>query len=398
MPARTCQRTRRRNAPSSTRAVDGERGDEGGERSTDGRAGGGDAASDAGHGCRLLVGGLAVRRRDRRDRRSCREQLVDDRRRTDGCPASAAQPWQPVGRGEHPGRVCRSVASRQPELDRLAGGVEPDDVHPRRRAGAEADDLELVGGGWRCLCLRNPTLRGVPLRDAAGEVSRAVPDGRSALARRCHSRTYGSNSGERPNRSTAASTSRTNSATPRLKFEATTATAPRSRRTRHRPRGGRSSQPVVAMTRRRHPPSRAASTFGSTCPAARRFDDDVGAGEGRRVVATRRGPPESCGRRVRRVAQASCDRPCPGRRRRGSMFIVWSLQLFWGSRPVGGTHKKAAVTVVVSAALGSLRARRPMSVVVRAVRAPGPVPPGRAARASSSTRSRRCSAWCKSYA
>src|SRR6476646_2713501 len=52
---------------------------------------------------------------------------------------------EPVGGGEDPGRVRRAVACGQAKLDRLAGRIEPDQVHPRRLARPDRDDLEVVG-------------------------------------------------------------------------------------------------------------------------------------------------------------------------------------------------------------------------------------------------------------
>ena len=125
-------------------------------------------------------------------------------------PAGAARAIEPVGGGEDPGRIGGPVAGGQPQLDGLADGIEPDEVHPGRRAGADRDDLEVVGrragAGWPS------TIR--PAR------SRAVPDGRSSLARRATRRGTDRTPSTGPNSATAASTSRPNSATPRLKFGA----------------------------------------------------------------------------------------------------------------------------------------------------------------------------------
>ncbi len=61
-------------------------------------------------------------------------------------PGSRGERVEPVGGGEDPAGVGRAVARGQPELDRLAGGIEADQVHPRRLARPDRDDLEVVGG------------------------------------------------------------------------------------------------------------------------------------------------------------------------------------------------------------------------------------------------------------
>ena len=93
--------------------------------------------------------------------------------------------------------------------------------------------------------------------------SLAVPEGRSRFERRCHSRTYGSNPSTSPNSADARSTSRKNTAAPRLRFGAATAAASWARRSAST-RSRCDSQPVVAMTIRRQPASRTAATLSRT--------------------------------------------------------------------------------------------------------------------------------------
>ena len=78
---------------------------------------------------------------------------------------------EPVGGGQDPGGVGGAVARGQPQLDGLARGIEADEVHPGRRAGADRDDLEVVGR-------REPRVTG---GDPPGEIDRGA--GRSVALR-----------------------------------------------------------------------------------------------------------------------------------------------------------------------------------------------------------------------
>ena len=223
-------------------------------------------------------------------------------------PGSRGVAAEPVGGGQDPGGVGGSVAGGQPQLDGLAGGVEADEVHPGRRAGPDRDDLEV--GRRRRGAGARPTIR----RASSG----AVPDGRSRLRAavpleevRIERRRAGRTA--RPPPRPAARTA----TTPRLKFGAATAAAPCSAQERLDASADPPSQPVVAMTNRRQPASSAAATFGGDGVAARRLDDDLGAGAGRRVVP----PGRRAGPRTRGVVAALPRRaprpPARAARRRG---------------------------------------------------------------------------------
>ena len=244
-----------------------------------------------------------------------------------------------------------------------------------------------------------PVRRGWPstIRPAR---SRAVPDGRSSLVRRCHSTRYGSNPSTGPNSATAASTSRPNSATPRLKFEAATAAAPC-------PRAGRSTsgrsavQPVVAMTKPPDPGLERAGHVGRDRVAAGRLDHQVRAGERRRGGgARRRRPAEDADRSARaRGRAAATARPRPPSPRI-VMVCMSSVPRFawWRAAGSGGQTRKSRGHRRGAAAPGASVPWRPRFVVSDAPsRAPGPVPPGRAARASSSTPRRRCGGSCENH-
>ena len=113
---------------------------------------------------------------------------------SNGCrPGSRGSRDEPAGGGERAVGVGGAVARRQAELDRLAGAVEGHEVRPGRRAGADPGDLEDRGRPSR----RRRRPRSRPARDRRPTIrrasARAVPDGRSALPRRCHSTIDGSN-------------------------------------------------------------------------------------------------------------------------------------------------------------------------------------------------------------
>ncbi len=228
MPARTCQRTRRRKAASS--------------RSPSG------------------VNGVtsAVKAPRRAGRAGCVSGSVIGRSfqaamgsRASSSSTTGSKAWrpgsrgatsQPVGGGEDPGGVGGAVTGRQAELDRLARGIEPDQVHPRRRPGPDRDDLEVV---------RRARGADARRRSAGRDRSRCRTAGRAWSGGAIRAR-YGSNASSGPNSPTAASTSRPNSATPMLKFEAATAAAPCSRRSAstvgavRRPAGRRDDEPPAA--------------------------------------------------------------------------------------------------------------------------------------------------------
>ena len=277
MPARICQRTSRRKAASSRAPSAVERRDEGGEGAAQ-PAGGwswsaGCVAVSSGGGHRSVLSGS-----DGVGERSSSSTMGSKAWR----PGSRGARREPVGGGEDPGGVGGSVARGQPELDGLAGGVEADEVHARARRRRGPTRPRGRPGSSR---------RGWPATIRRGEVGRRCPDGRSRFARRCHSRRYGSKSSSGPNSATAVSTSRPNSATPRLKFEAATAVAPWSRSARStagavlRPAGrGDDEPPAAGLERGRH--------VGRDGVAARCLDDEVRPGEPRRIVRPGRWPAE----------------------------------------------------------------------------------------------------------
>ena len=135
-----------------------------------------------------------------------------------------------------------------------------------------------------------PARRGCAAATRAAR-SRAVPTAGRPWSRRCHSTRYGSNASTRPNSSTARSTSRPKSATPRLKFEAATAAAPRPSEQPvdevpvGRPAGRRDDDPTAAGVERRGDVRRDRVRPG-------RIDDDVGRPIERRVVASTGGSAE----------------------------------------------------------------------------------------------------------
>ena len=205
-----------------------------------------------------------------------------------------------------------------------------------------------------------------------------------------------------PNSSTAASTSRPNRTTPRLKLEAATADAPYSPRSASTV--GRSAvQPVVAMTNRRQPASSAAARLAitasardasTTSPAPARSAGSCRSPRGRprtRTARRRRRRPS-----VRSSAAASTARPSGPSPRMSIVSMSWSLhRLGEGAAGSEVRARKSRGHRRGAAAPGASVPWRPRFVVSDAPsRAPGPVPPGRAARASSWTRPRRCGGSC----
>ena len=210
------------------------------------------------------------------------------------------------------------------------------------------------------------------------------------------------------------------------------ATRPRTGRT---PRAGRTARPPPRPAARTGDPeaevggsdrgrpvlSTSASTRAVRAPAGRRDarpadtavehgrdvgDDGVaaeastitlGAGERGRVVPR---PPVGSRRADSVTGSPGAAAPSPprgrARRRRGS---AWSSSCRCPFRRRGRRrrlgHEKTAVTVVVPRPLEPPFPGGPGSSCGRAVRAPGPVPPGRAARASSWTRPRRFGGSCR---
>ena len=225
MPARTCHRTSRRNASSSSDAVGGERRDEGGEGAAErgrvagwcGRGGASEAPfgswSGLGHG-RERSGGRpgGVGSCDRGVRAG--EQRRRRPRRTRGCPATAARP-QPVDRRQRAGGIGGSIARRQPELDRLAGSIESHRVHARASSlpGRRRPRLSALG------------IPGCPAIDAPDQLpggpGRAVGLGRADATRRWPARS------RRGDSATASSTRRRNRAAPEAEVRRGDGRAPR---------------------------------------------------------------------------------------------------------------------------------------------------------------------------
>ena len=122
-------------------AVGGERGDEGGERAAQHRAG------RRGRGRSVVVGRkVGVIGGPFQAAIGSRAMSSSTMGSKEWRPGGARRAVEPVGGGEDPGGVGRPIAGGQAQLDGLAGGIEADEVHPRRRAGPDRDDLEVVGG------------------------------------------------------------------------------------------------------------------------------------------------------------------------------------------------------------------------------------------------------------
>ena len=220
--------------------------------------------------------------------------------------------------------------------------------------------------------------------------SRAVPDGRSSLARRCHSTRYGSNASSRPKSATAESTSRPKSATPRLKFDAATA-ARRGPGSRPSTRSRSAVQPVVAMTNRSTPASSALARFVATASRSGGLDDDVGAGEGRGIVPPVGRPAEDPDVIAAPAGDIGHGRPeaAVAEDEDGLHVRDPSLRSVRGRRVRRVPDNEKPRSPSWCRGPWSLRSLEAPVRRRRAVRAPGPVPPGRAARASSSTPRRR---------
>ena len=155
------------------------------------------------------------------------------------------------------------------------------------------------------------------------------------------------------------------------------------------------SQPVVAMTNRRQPAPSAAPTLPSTASDRDASTVRPGVPRSARPWRSTRRPAEQSGRRAS-SAKGRGDRLTERPVAENDRIHRWSLAIRRGAAVPGAT-KKTAVTVLVFAAPGASDPGGPCrSSSVRAVRAPGPVPPGRAARASSwPHRSGSGCAYCK---
>ena len=139
--------------------------------------------------------------------------------------------------------------------------------------------------------------------------SMAVPEGRSALVRRCHSTMYGSYSANGPKSRAASSTRRAKSITPRLKLaEATAAASQPASRSATASRSP--AQLVVPMTKWRTPPASAARTFGRTASPWLNSKSDLGPGEtGGLVAGGRVGHAQDRRGRHAAAGERSRDRP-----------------------------------------------------------------------------------------
>ncbi len=306
-------------------------------------------------------------------------------------------PRKPVRRRQRARRVGGAVPGRQPQLDRLTGRVESHEVHPRRGSRAHDGHLELVG------CRRpvatgigDPALPGVRREDAARELLGGA----------------GGPVGFRP-------------AVPlqEIRIEGLERPEERGRRVDQPPEeghpeaevggrhGGRAvvAQDVVDGAVGGLPAGggddEAAATGGQGGRhvrrhggATRRLEDEVDTGEVGRVVAIGRGPAQDPHDRLAPLRERGRDRaahaavPQDDRSHLRTSLPLWAGPAASESPDRQGRIERPRSPRGVRGPW-SLRARWPRSVVVsRAVRAPGPVPPGRAARASSSIQSRRCGA------
>ena len=223
-------------------------------------------------------------------------------------PGVAWRADQPVGGGEDPGRVGGPVARGQPQLDGLAGGIEADEVHPRRRAGPDRRRPRgrrgRSGAGGR--------------RRSGGRGRRAVPDGRSRLARRCHSTRYGSNAVERAEQLDGRLDEPAEEDDAEAEVRGGDGRRPVLAEQRL-DRGRSAAQPVVAMTNRRHPASSAAARLVATA-SAREASTTTSAparSAGSCRSAARAGRATGRGRRRRGRRGRPADGPPERRRRRG---------------------------------------------------------------------------------
>ena len=211
--------------------------------------------------------------------------------RTDGGRAARSVRTQPVGGGEDPGGVGGPVAGGEPELDASRPAAsKPTRCMPGRRAGADGHDLEVVrrrpGAGGR----------GDPARPGRGGARRPVDAWLGGATRRGtgRSRRRGPKSCDRrvdepaEERDAEAEVRR-----PRRRPRPCPAQQRRRRASRS------ASQPVVAMTKRRTPPSSGRRDVRRHRVRPRGLDDDVGAGQVGRVVAARRAAARGRGRRRR---------------------------------------------------------------------------------------------------
>ncbi len=183
-------------------------------------------------------------------------------------PGGASGPTEQGVRGEQRSRhVRRAVPGGDPQLDRLTRGVEADDVHPGRGAGAERDHLQRV---WirRALPLgqARPTLvaRWGSIRSAMASGGAGRPVG---LGPAVPLEDVGVVVGEAPEAARRLVGDAVNRTTPTLKVGPTTTRMPEAAATAVSCVGRTAAcdQPVVPMTRTRAP----AAARGGRWAAAR---------------------------------------------------------------------------------------------------------------------------------
>ena len=152
------------------------------------------------------------------------------------------------------------------------------------------------------------------------------------------------------------------------------------------------------MTNRRTPASSAAVDVGRARLAARRVDDDVGAARPPSGSCRSNGRPAETGMRVVRARRPQRrDGPAEAAVAEDDRLHLVVLTLWWG--PPGSEDDKKPRSPSWCRGPWSLRSlEAPVRRRGRAVRAPGPVPPGRAARASSSIPRRSGGSYREPYA
>ena len=359
----------------------GERGDERGER----------AAEASGSWPWSGPPGWWSRGSCRRPRRRGREQVVDDLvERVDA--GRARRRHEPAGGGERArrhrriGRARRAAARstrRSPsKVTRWVPGAAP------ARMPGDLEDRAPVDRRARTRPAAPSAGRRAAIRRAS---ARAVPDGRSALPRRCHSTIDGSNP-------------------PAAAYQPA----------RGLRRAGRTAPPRATGSARRPPPRRARGAAQRTSAGRRPSRSPRGRTRGCRRRAHGRGSPATARRADastttstrgarpavgRRPADEHGDGPAGRDRRRGDR----------AAEPARAVDRGAASSSSSAGRSRGIRRRseesqrprhrwcpRPLGASSpggsagrrsRAVRAPGPEPSGRAARASSSSRSRRGATW-----
>ena len=227
--------------------------------------------------------------------------------------------WRPAGRSvptsqsaaaSDARRVGRSVAGGQPQLEGLAGRIEPDQVHARARSRPGSQTTSRSSGAAESRMPRDD-----PARPGRGRCRTA---GR-ACARRCHSTRYGSKSSTRPNSSTAAidEPAEERHAEAEVGGGDGGGVAPDQQAAR---RGrDRRAQPVVAMTNRRTPASRPASTFVATASGREASTITSAPSERPRDRVDRRPADRRSGRRHRVGGRR---RPRPDRARPSPRIVI----------------------------------------------------------------------------